>query len=218
MQKRFVCLAKSIRNGALCVAGKEYSNGTVGTWFRPVGREQDAIRDTSCSFNVGDIVTCRVDSRVPALPQSENYRLSLTPSWTTVGEFSPQNLKTLLDFPKTLWQNGANCSSKLGINDRVPESIACELQNSLYFIYITNASIQKEDISYETQRNRLRLSFQYNESNYSLPVTDPSLSKKYWKKVQVGESETIQKCYITVSLARPYFGYCYKLVAGYVPA
>lgn len=219
MLKSFICLGKSVREGGLCIGGKEYSEGVVGPWFRPVGRKQNAISQDSFTFNVGDIVTCSVDSHTPVPPQSENYRLSTAASWAFVGKFPLQNISGLLDSPQTLWENGFDCSTKNGVNDRIPESIACTQKNSLYFICITNASIVKKDESFEDiQRIKLRLTFQYNGSDYCLRITDPNFEKLYWNKLEVGESKVIEKCYITVSLALPYNGHCYKVIAGYVPA
>jgi len=218
MLKNFVCLAKSIRNGGVCIAGKEYSHGVVGPWFRPVGRKQDALSSNSCSFNVGDIVSCRVNSHTPTLPQYENYKLSPEPSWSFVDALPHSSIERFLDSPQTLWATGSGCSSTHGTNDRVPEFIARSMKNSLYFVPITNAQIVKKDESFDCQRSKLRLVFQYHGANYSLPVTTPNLSNRYWSKLQIGESDIIKKCYITISLTMPFYGHCYKLVAGYVPA
>lgn len=217
MQKKFVCLAKSARDGGFCIAGKEIDkNGNIGDWFRPVGRDVESLSASDCTFDIGHIVTCKVSNHAPSSTQSENYKIAQQPNWQTVAIFPKPNIASLLDSPQSLWSTDFDSSSYHGVNDKVSQASATG--NSLYFIKIAGGTITKQDQSYEGKQSiKLRLAFSYNDERYSLIVTCPDLSDNYWNKIQVGESEEIGPCYITVSLAQPFNGYCYKLVAGYAP-
>lgn len=218
MQKKFVCLAKSARQGGLCIAGKEIlADGRIDNWFRPVGRTEESLPARDCTFNVGHVVTCEVSEHVPSSTQSENYKVTQQPNWQTVGAFPRQRIDSLLDAPSSLWSTGFGCSTRHGENDKVSQEIASATGNSLYFIRVSGATIAKKDESYEDMaRVKMRLTFTYNNEQYSLIVTDPNLSTPYWNQLQAGESAEIGPCYLTISLAQPFNGYCYKLVAGYV--
>ncbi len=216
MLKKFVCLAKSAREGGFCIAGKEIlANGDIGNWFRPVGRIEEALPINECHFNILHIVTCEVSEYAPIPTQLENYKLAQYPNWRIINTFPVQYIDNLLDTPSSLWSIG--CSSYHGKNDKVFHENASRFGNSLYFIKIHGAVITKSDESFEgTQKLKIRLIFNYNNVNYSLIVTYSNLSRPYWNSLQVGESAQIGSSYLTISLAKPFMNYCYKLVAGYV--
>ena len=216
MLKKFVCLAKSVRKGGFCIAGKEIlANGGIGKWFRPIGRSQEALPTAECTFNIGHIVTCEVSDYVSSPTQPENYKVAQHPSWRIINTFPVRQIETLLDFPPTLWSTG--CSSYHGTNDKIFYENASQFGNSLCFIKIDGATITKNDESFDgVSRFKIRLAFNYNNVDYCLIVTDPKLSTPYWNQLQVGASGQIGPSYLTISLAMPYNNYCYKLVAGYV--
>ncbi len=218
MQKKFVCLAKSAREGGLCIAGKEVlDDGRIGNWFRPVGRDKESLPTHTCTFEIGHIVTCEVNEHAPSPTQPENHKVAHQPNWQILSGFPKQSFAFLVDSPPSLWSTCPDCSSHHGINDKLPQDIASISDNSLYFIRITGGTITKKDESFEeNQRAKIRLTFSYNNKTYSLAVTTPALSNLYWDRLQVGESIKIGPCYLTISLAQPFNGYCYKLVAGYV--
>ena len=218
MLKQFVCLAKSARERGLCIAGKEIlANGRIGNWFRPIGSTEEALPARDCTFSIGHIVTCEVSEHTPSPTQSENHKVAPQPKWQTVGGFPKQKIASLVDSPLSLWDTGFGCSSRHGENDKVSQVAASISGNSLYFIRIAGGTLTKKDESFEeNQRAKIRLTFSYNDETYSFAVTDPAFSGLHWNNLQIGESIEIAPCYITVSLAQPFNGYCYKLVAGYV--
>lgn len=219
MEKTFICLAKSVREGNLCIAGKEITDqGKISSWFRPVTDQQNAIPKEDCLFEIGDKVSCDVIKYSPISTQNENYVLSKNPNWTVVEKSYKINYSTLLDSPKQLWENNRN--STYGINDKSSASSKEVNGNSLYFIKLENAIIIKhsEPFDNEPNRKRLRLIFIYNKVKYSLIVTNTYLSELYWNKLEIDKEEEIGACYLTISLGKEYekTGDCYKLVAGYV--
>lgn len=210
MKKIFVCLAKSIRDGAFCIAGKEIlPDGHIGKWFRPVGRKKEAI--DNFPYDIGDIVSCDVDEYAPIFSQPENFILSESPNWEKKGVF--ENFKLLVDSPPLLWNIGNH--SVNGTNDRVEEG--CEIFSSLNFIYLSKSTFSKESHYYNgVSEIKPRLIFIYNGNNYSLRITCPKLSSLYWKSLNPDESLDLGPSYFTISLAKPWQGYSYKLVAGHV--
>lgn len=112
MKKKIVILAKSIKNGHFCIAGKDL---TTGEWIRPVSdkdgsaitREQSKLTFQGASAEPLD---CTVFHNVeidflqhsPLDFQPENYVISERP-WIQHYKFNPNNIFELLDNPETLW-------------------------------------------------------------------------------------------------------------------
>ena len=225
MKKVFICLAKSARDKAFCVAGKEILiNGNriekIFNWFRPVGITSDAIPSSDFPFSIGDIVSCEVGSAKVELTQPENFILCNDAKWQKIGHISTsnaeKNYQLFEDRPDSLWGFGE--SSTNGINDKISEARAPQYNASLYFIKAENPIVYKRDQSYYPEEGKIktRLKFFYNNINYDLVVTDPSFTGNYRNVLSIGEEIKLDNFYITVSLAKPYNGYCYKLVAGHV--
>lgn len=217
--KNFVCLAKSIREGGFCIAGKEIlADGSVSGWFRPIARTgKECLSPGDCAFQIGHVVSCNVSHHAPTPPQHENHIIAEQPGWTILHYFPKTGYDNLVDSPPYLWGTNQAWNTSNGINDRIPETIAASLKNSLYFIKISDGMIIKNnDGSEEEPKIRTRLKFSYNGTTYKLRVTAPSLSDKYWDLLKIGEQIVLGECYITLSLAKPWKNYCYKLVVGYV--
>lgn len=219
MKKTFICLAKSVREGGLCVAGKEIDESDkILSWFRPVVEQTNAIPAENCNFEIGNIISCDVTNPSPISTQKENFTLADNPNWTLEKKSYKINYDDLLDNPNQLWEN---LNSTYGINDKSHPTSSDVTGNSLYFIKVDNATIKKINQNFDDDtviKPRLRLIFNYNGIAYSLVVTDPSLSSLYWNTLQIGDSKEIGACYLTISLGKEFSktGYCYKLVAGYV--
>ena len=218
MLKKFVCLAKSAREGGFCIAGKEIlANGGIGNWFRPIGSSEEALPIADCTFNIGNVVACEVSNHAPSPTQPENYKVALRPNWQVHGVFPKQNINLLVDSPLSLWSTGFNCSSRHGMNDRVSLNTLYRVNNSLYFIRIAGGTVIKKDQSDEERQNtKIRLAFSYKNKDYSLVVTDPAFTDYYWNTLKLGESTEKGSCYLTISLGKQFNNYCYKLDAGHV--
>ncbi|WP_418734932.1 dual OB domain-containing protein [Desulfovibrio sp.] len=87
MLKKFICLAKSVREGDWCVAGKEVVSGKITDWIRPIGREKEALTIDNFDFGVGSILSCNVDLHSPSNVQKENFIISEKPNWQSWGYF-----------------------------------------------------------------------------------------------------------------------------------
>lgn len=214
--KTFICLAKSIRDGAYCIGGKELISARfIGRWFRPVDRNTDAVSGYEVELiRLFDIVSCNVEEYAPIATQPENWMLAENPAWRRIKPFPRRYYSLLLDTPNTLW--GYGYSSSLGINDKVPELEAIKFNSSLLFVFVSDARLS---MVHDEARNyrRVRMDFHYNNIAYNFVVTYNVLSRQYWNQLFDGPV-SLPPCYLTLSLAKQYYGNCYKLVVGHVQA
>lgn len=214
MLKKFICLAKSYKNGGYCIAGKEIlPNGKIGGWIRPIHPEHNSIPMNNFIFDVGDIITFEISDKHKHRTQPENYILAENPGWKKSGKIDSGKFNLLIDTPNSLWGIGDGFSSKYGLNDRVHENIASSHNNSLLFLFLPRAVVWKrEQRSGEENKIKHRLNFIFNDVKYSLVITDPKLLNLYKEKLSLGNHEVINNIFVTISLAEPYYGYCYKLI------
>jgi hypothetical protein len=121
-------------------------------------------------------------------------------------------LAEIAETPKSLWLNGHHSSG--GHNDRVPEAIArSSLRNSLYMIRPRFLTLSR---SIEHDNPKVRAGFGYAKDGYRLVVTDLEVEAAM-ARLGLGawrlDPTTI---FLTISLALPFNGYAYKLVAGII--
>lgn len=170
MKKTIVILAKSIKNGHFCIAGKDLSNFE---WIRPVSTEEGGeitkqqskltyqgaeARPWDC--NIFHNVEIDFQRHVPLYFQPENYVISETP-WQQRYKSSPDILFSLLDNPKDLWGNNL---CKINRND-----IITPIEASLYLIYVSDLFL------YRNEFGKRKVSFTYNNVRYeNFSCTDPN--------------------------------------------
>jgi hypothetical protein len=119
------------------------------------------------------------------------------------------DLTSLSDDPAVLWLN--NSSSGNGLNDRVSEPEAQELDKSLYLLHLEKLKLR---VFVPYKKRKVRAEFVHRGVNYHLGVTDPVIERKYLAKKD-GDYR-IAECFATVSLGEPFNGYCYKLIAALI--
>lgn len=218
MRKLFICLAKSKKYDRFCIAGKEIlPDGSIGEWIRPIHPETNSIPESDCIFNIGDIVSVNISNKHPHNTQPENYLLAKNADWNIEGKLDKSKFNLLLDDTNSIWGVGESCCSSYGVNDKVEENLAISHNNSLLFLFLPKAIVWKRDQSTEIRNSvKLRLNFIFKNNKYSLVITDPTFSKKFWDRLSIGQHETIYNTFITISLGEPFHGYCYKLIAGHI--
>ena len=216
MWKTIICLANSRKMSGRCIAGKETAGSNKQQrWIRPVSRRDTGeISEAERRFENGgmpkvlDILSIKlIEPSVRYEHQSEDWLIDSRAHWKKAGEAGWRDLEILRDRPDQLWKNG--CSSSVGENDRVPESEAAELRESLFFIQPKELKviIQKKD-----GKKKARTLFNFNNVWYNLSVTDPAAERRFFRK---GEGEyPLARPYLCVSLGEPLKGYCYKLAAA----
>lgn len=219
-EKTFVCLAVSRKYGGFCVAGKEWSNGEIGPWIRPVSdKEAGELTMAGIRLNNGriprlcDIITVPVLEPTPHSYQNENFLIANSHSWIMYDTLPVTSTSDLCDNVDSLWDDEhTDCK---GLNDRIPEYVAKQtIHSSLYFIKPQDFSINVSD-EYDG-RKKVRGKFIYKNVSYLLAITDPDIEREYVVK-DVGQYLIpTEELYLTISLSEPFNGFCYKLIAGII--
>lgn len=216
--KTFVVLAASRKYGGYCIAGKEWSDGKIGPWVRPVSRRtngelaQEDIRMNNKELPcLMDIVEVETQGAASHAYQKENFFAAEKQTWMWQWKLPDAALTKLLDYPDGLWVEGFSSTS--GLNDRIPEKIVVESAiPSLYLIRPENFTILVTDDLYG--RKKVNARFTYREVPYLLSVTDMVVEREYLMKPQGEYPQNSQNFYLTISLGEPFNGFCYKLVAA----
>ena len=215
--KQIVCLANSRKYKALCVAGKEFTSKTIGPWIRPVSSlttgqlsvAQTLYSDGSAPVLL-DIMEIGLLSHDPEDFQSENHVIDTETHWEKRGTFSRSQLNSLLDKVPKIWLNGFQSNN--GLNDRVPEDYAAEkLDSSLLCIRPDELTLY---VTKPWDRKTVRAHFGFSGVTYDFKVTDTMIEKEYLK--QPDGYQKRGNAVLCISLAPPFKGNCYKLVAGVI--
>jgi len=218
VDRDIVCLANSRKYNGKCVAGKSVSDNA---WIRPVSRagkgelnlRQIELADGSLPALL-DIIRIPLDKFQPKSYQPENWLIT-SGKWAKVGTYPSNKLDNLCDRMPILWDN--NHPSKDRISCKYIEEKA--LGSSLLFIRVYNVKILREDKDYEEKKKRtVKVKFSYNQTHYTLSVTDPDLEDEYLNREPGIYSIDADKVYMCISLGEPYErdNCCYKLVAAII--
>jgi ATP-dependent DNA helicase RecQ len=218
--KDFICLAVSRKYGGFCLAGKEWNNGKVGSWIRPVSRRENGelareeiLLDNGSIPQCMDIITIDVRGVKEHPYQKENFLIGEKSPWTWQWKLPFAALPDLVDDVSDLWMTGFHGVNDM--NDRVPEE---ELKKttapSLYLINPDFFTLLVADDRYA--RKKVRARFSYRGAPYTLSVTDPAIEKTYLMKPRGEYHLGDLDVYLTISLGEPFNGYCWKLIAAVI--
>lgn len=219
--KTIVCLANSRKLSGRCLAGREVSGGSFGSWIRPVSArsteevsEQERAYQNGSDPRVLDVVDVPLIEPKPKTFQSENWLLDPDRYWVKRGRLAYDQLLSAVDAPPTLWVNGFKTYN--GMNDRVPESEADKLATSLYLLRLDSIvfDVFAPGAALGNPKRRVRAAFTHEGHQYALWVTDPTIEREYLAKDDGRYREG--SCLITVSLGERDKGFCYKLVAAVI--
>lgn len=215
--ERMVVLAKSIKNGNYCLAGKALDDeGYVGPWVRPVSSGIGGgipLTQTFCAdgepAEVLDVVSVQWGAVQPERHQRENRRFGTAP-WERCGHLSWSDLPVLADeVPSALWLDGL--SSRCGLNDRVSACSLHALEGSLYLVEVTELLLYRTR-GFEGQV-KFRADFRIGPQRYNLALTD--LVARGW--LSQSPQLEVAEAYVCVSLAVPFHdGFAYKVVAAVI--
>ena len=216
-RKTIVCLAKSVKHGGYCIAGKEVDNGE---WVRPVSdREDEEIRpeDCACGSDIKpglfNIISLPLLEPRPSSYQRENHLIDSEHHWKKLGTMAWDDLKELVDNPRgPLWSNSN--SSYYGTNDRVSEADTSEFDSSLVLIRPVKLKVcvETEGAEFGNPRRKTRAEFEYDGHYYKIAVTDPIIRDKF--RSTPGRHPMGKDSLICVSLGEIHDGYAYKLAAA----
>ena len=211
---RIVCLANSRKNLGFCVAGKELVGESIGSWSRPVSRlatGQLSADETAYSDGLVpallDILDIGLLSHEPEAFQSENHLIDTKVPWTKRGTFEVSQVNKLLDDVPSIWLNESH--SNAGLNDRLHVEVAGQLNSSL---------LCPDDLEFRVtkpwDKKTVRARFTFKHVTYDFRVTDPVIETEHLGR-PIGYKERGNGV-LCISLAPPFNGYCYKLVAGVI--
>ena len=220
--KRLVCLANSRKLSGRCIAGKEIANSRVAGWVRPVSaRPHEEVSEHERQYEDGsdprvmDIMDVSLLDPRPNGYQRENWLLDPYQYWVKAGRTKWDELERLADPDGPLWINGN--STHKGQNDRIPLTVAAELNSSLRFVRVEGMtlSVFAPGQAFGNPKRRVQGRFRHDQVDYWFWVTDPSYERTYLAKsdgdYEIGES------FLTVSIGEPADdGFCYKLVAAVI--
>ena len=217
LKKRIVCLASSRKHNELCIAGREVIDDRPGAWIRPVSaRPHEEVARSECRLASGrtpqllDIVDVPMAERRPSSYQRENWLIDSSRKWEFIATAHANALPAIVDEPPALWVNGY--STIAGLNDRVPERLAPELDSSLVMIAVD--SVVYSTYAFPGAAPALRAEFSVGDFEYRLRVTDPDAERRFMTKP--GTQLRAGAAYLTISLGELYRGFAYKLVAGVI--
>lgn len=208
--KTIVILAKSIKHGRHCVAGKDINSKE---WIRVVSDAKGSElseQQSKCTndnwekegknpYNSGVLKKVEIifSTHSPLIHQPENHVVLTNHVWQQKYKIEPHEIQNYLDNPKTLW--GDN-------NDRVNYSLisnqAVVIQQSLYLIKVDDLHL------YRTVEDKRRASFFYLNQKYDLSVTDINFDSL----LETGNANS--QNILCISLGENFNGNCYKIIAA----
>lgn len=214
--QHMVVLANSKKPGGSCLAGKLLeADGHVGDWIRPVIGPAEAglpLHRTVCDDGQPvmplDVIATSWAAPVPARHQRENHLLGAS-GLLRCGRVGWDALPALADAPAMLWVNTS--SSGCGLNDRVPESMLDQLQDSLKLVGVHDLVLYA--LPGYGGKMKHRADFRIGMHRYNLALTDTVAMR--W----LNSSPRIElpEAYVCVSLAVPFGdGYAYKVAASVI--
>ena len=231
VRKRLLVLANAVRNHreeGRCVAGREVLDGPdgprLGGWVRPVSRHGEGelwCRERRYPDGgwVAVLDVADVDLVGPAGDpgQPENWSLADPPGWTETPRGSARPpLAGLAETPPGLWVEPG------GPTDRVSHGYlaAHPPGQSLYVVRPEEARlVLGTEPGAGHPKRRRRCLFRYAGLDYDLALTDPKASEPYERRFPPpGAAPRVvplpaDRTLLCVSLARPFNGHHYKLVA-----
>jgi hypothetical protein len=224
LRKSIIVLANSFKRNERCVAGRELvlvnGQSVLSSWIRPVSTHGDGelrppervIARTRAEVGVRDIVEVALARHSDDPTQPENWVLFGRGDWTDVSASHRRlSLDELEEQPPGLWLDPATTT------DRTREAwlAKCPPPQSLYVVRAERLLVRLSSDPLGKPSYRCR--FDYRGLQYYLSLTDPKARRTLDPSVpRAGASPvdvpvgTVRVC---ISLARPFRGFHYKVVA-----
>lgn len=194
--KRLVILAKSIKFGNFCIAGKDIK---TNNWVRPVkknafnGKELSNFSNHDDPIKIFEVVEMTFINKTPEIYQPENEKVDMKVKWNYLGELEIGNLDPLIDRDKNDFLDKIKANS---INKSRIQSL--NLKNSLQLIKISKTNDAKiiYQLDYSQKYYKPRLLFNYKGIAYNLPITASNIPILKQKRTL----KTIKEGYITIGI------------------
>lgn len=229
MKKEILILAKSIKRGQHCVAGREIirtqSRMLIGEWIRPVSdHDEGAISSKEALLEKGglphvlDIIQVELKENAENPTQPENWLIDKG-KWKKTGKIDSSSLfKHFIETPNDLWISDSGESDRVATDDYLKNN--CD--SSIVIIrpdeFVMKIYTEYNPFKGYNQKKRRGI-FLYNGINYNLSITDPEIDKKYFNPFPGIDDEAKEivmdtdKCLLCISLTPEFQGSHYKLIA-----
>jgi hypothetical protein len=220
--KRIVCLARSLKHGGLCIAGREITPQGLAGWIRPISSRPSAELTyleyrypDGASPQLLDILDVPLLAPAPQHHQTENHLIDPSRPWIKQRALPHAKLKLLAEDPLTLWCNQDHTS--LGQHDCVTRAHAQQYRSSLCLIAQSHLTLQLGPASRTPGRRTYRGVFLHHGVPHNLSVTDPAARERF----DTTHSRLIPfhnrpDLYLCLSLTEPFTwdNRCHKLIAA----
>ncbi|HEX04795.1 MAG TPA: hypothetical protein ENH10_06510 [Bacteroidetes bacterium] len=222
--RTIICLANSRKPpSGRCIAGKEVGGAQQGQWIRPVSSraghevsEEDRRYENGKRAKLLDIVTIPLDRHFPVGHQLENHVLADEYYWSKESTASWNQVRDFVDlYDADFWQNTE--STYHGLNDKICEEVASDMQSSLKLISVPSLEIIVQvEAGYEGRpgKRKVRGHFDYEGNQYLLSVTDPEIEEQYLE-LENGRYE-IDDTILCISLTEVWNEYAFRLIASII--
>jgi hypothetical protein len=223
-EKTIICLANSRKPpSGRCIAGKEFSDDSVGGWVRPVSsRPGHEVSEEERKYKGGrraqllDIVTVPLLKPSPVLHQVENHILAAEYYWEKIGVASwDQVLDCVDEHDAAFWAHSEKTYH--GVNDKVAAPNVNKIGSSLKLILVNDLELRvRSEDGYEGNpaRRRVRANFSIGHNTYRLSVTDPEIDEEFLIKGD-GDYE-LGEAALCISLVEVWNGFAFRVVASVI--
>ena len=200
-----LCLANAWKKSpGRCVAGINLDDGS---WVRPVSDTEDGeLTVSQCTMDIGrqvaplDVVRVYLKAPAPRPHQPEDWLISER-QWRLRRRLDLREAKKILKKAHELHKDGIFGTT----TDRVSLSQVDSLPGRRIASSLTVVRVTAPEFRWGNRWNQRRAVFGHAGTTYDLAMT-------FEDRPPVGQSTS--KWYFTISLAEPFYGSCYKLVAG----
>lgn len=215
MKKHFICLANSFKYAGRCLGGIEIEmkdnkytivrneNGTP-KWIRPVSFEEHGQLPASETrhINILDIIEVDITETCPKYAHSENIHYSNLVRKTRCSK-QVDAMDNLCD----------NIHKKIFYNcgKAVPTNVFQEGKYSLMLI-----KPDSPQIYYDSDTNKYRAKFTYENIEYDFPITDPYYIDLLKHTPSLCVARKTGELYFIISLGEELDEWHYKLIAGII--
>nr|WP_148313364.1 hypothetical protein [Sorangium cellulosum] len=174
----------------------------------------ERMRSDGVEPNVLDVLDISFIRPNPHGWQQENHIIDGSVRWAYKGKGDWSHAIGCVDGPVgPLWWNGD--SSYNGLNDRVPALRASLSTRSLYLLRTSDLVLHRGlEGPPDRQKIAVRAHFTFGGEEYRIKVTDPVVADELDTDGEFPFSDAV----LCVSLAEPFGGYAYKLVAAVITA
>lgn len=218
IEKKIVLLASSWMKGGRCLAGKVVlPSGMTAEWIRVVDAHGNGLPWRVRRYandddpKVLDIIEVPLLTPVPVGHQTENWLADDSRRWVKKREQSRDCLPHMVDHQSgRLWNNRYIATS--GPNARIRANRARHIKDSLRLVRVEDLKL---DWTHSGDEPDVHGEFTYLDVRYRFSCTDHEI--KTAVKGIPDDSKFVGGSYLTISLAKEWNGWLYKILAAVIP-